>query len=74
MTDPIYKAYGFTQKDASFGDELTYYQAGSFVAYLCDTYGFERVLDYYFKNPPIKAAFLKSYESLKADWLEYLYE
>jgi hypothetical protein len=31
------------------------------------------VLDYYFKNPPIKAAFLKSYESLKADWLDHLY-
>ncbi len=73
MIDPIYKAYGFEKKDASFGDELTYYQAGSFVSYLCDTYGFDRVLDYYFKTPPIKDAFQKDYEILKADWLDYLY-
>jgi hypothetical protein len=53
------------------GSELSYEQATSFVLYLVDNYGIEKVLEAY-HSQDIVAAFGKGYEELKADWLVYL--
>ena len=66
----VYKIVNKTDCNA-VGSELSYEQATSFVLYLVDNYGIEKVLDAY-HSQDIVAAFGKGYEELKADWLVYL--
>ena len=54
------------------GAELSYGQAASLVSYLADTYGLDRVLEAYHTDDVV-SALGKDYESLKSEWLEYLY-
>lgn len=67
----VYKAINKTDCDA-VGSELSYEQATSFVLYLADTYGIEKVLGAY-HSQDIGAAFGKEYEELKAEWRTYLF-
>jgi hypothetical protein len=53
-------------------DELSYHQAGSFVAFLIDNYSLTAVLDYALDKQDFESAFGKSYSELKQMWLEYL--
>ena len=53
------------------GGELSYQQAGSLAAYLIDIYGMDKVAAAYV-SADTEGAFGKSYEELKADWMEYL--
>ena len=51
------------------GLELSYTQAASFVAWLCDTYSMDRVLDVYVNHAEDGKLDGKSYEELKSEWL-----
>ena len=53
------------------GSELSYEQAKSMIAYLVDSSGIDRVMEAY-RTQDIEAIFGKPYDSLKADWLQYL--
>lgn len=53
------------------GQDLSYAQAGSMVAYLVEDYGLENVLKAH-ETQDLKETFGKDYEALKADWLAYL--
>jgi hypothetical protein len=50
------------------GLELSYTQAASFVAWLCDTYTIDRVLDVYVNNAEDGVLDGKSYSELKSAW------
>jgi hypothetical protein len=56
------------------GLELSYTQAASFVAWLCDTYTIDRVLDVYVNDAEDGMLDGKSYTELKAAWQAYLLE
>ena len=56
---------------SSVGEELSYEQATSLVAYLAEIYGIEAVMQAY-QTQDIEKTFGKNYESLKADWISYL--
>jgi len=53
------------------GQDLSYAQAGSMVAYLAEDYGLETVLKAH-ETQDLEGTFGKGYEALKADWLAYL--
>ncbi|MBQ8440250.1 MAG: hypothetical protein IJX19_06305 [Clostridia bacterium] len=57
----------------SVGAELSYAQATSMIGYLADTYGINKVLEAY-RTQKIDIVFGKTYEELKALWLEHLQE
>ncbi len=57
----------------SVGEEISYDQATSLILYLEDTYGIQNLLEAY-RTQNIESVFGKDYESLKSDWLEYLYK
>jgi hypothetical protein len=54
------------------GLELSYTQAASFIAWLCDTYTLDRVLDVYVNNAEGGLLDGKTYEELKSEWQDYL--
>ncbi len=54
------------------GLELNYSQAASYVAWLCDTYSLDTVLEKYVNNNDSTAIRDKSYEELKLEWLTEL--
>jgi hypothetical protein len=56
------------------GLELSYTQAASFVAWLCDTYSIDRVLDVYVNHAEDGLLDGKSYQDLKSAWQAYLLE
>ena len=57
----------------SVGHDLSYEQTSSLILYLVDTYGLNKVLEAY-HTQDIESVFGKDYESLKVDWLMYLYK
>lgn len=69
---PIYVVYNLSEEERNCGDELSYVQSCSFVAYLIDNYTFEPFLEYCANDGTCEDAFGKSYELLNADWIEYL--
>lgn len=74
IDEPLYSRYVIPEKDRKIGDELSYIQAAVFVEYLSVTYGFDMVVKSYIQNEPIEESYGKSYEQLKEDWIEWLYE
>jgi len=54
------------------GWELSYTQSASFIAWLCDTYSIDRVLDVYVNGAEGGKLDGKSYEDLKSIWLDVL--
>ena len=62
---------GFLNKGQD-GMELSYTQAASFLAWLCDTYGINRVLDVYVNHAEDGKLDNKTYEELKAAWHDNL--
>ncbi|MAT40916.1 MAG: hypothetical protein CL609_01145 [Anaerolineaceae bacterium] len=54
------------------GLELSYTQAASFVAWLCDTYSIDRVLDVYVNQAEDGLLDGKTYQELKSEWQAYL--
>ena len=54
------------------GNELTYFQANSFLAYLADFYSIEDVIKFYTTDLNIEDVFQKTYAELKAEWIAYL--
>jgi hypothetical protein len=58
---------GFHNKGQD-GVELSYTQAASFVAWLCDTYSIDRVLDVYVNHAEDGLLDGKTYEELKSEW------
>lgn len=50
------------------GLELSYTQAASFVAWLCDTYSIDRVLDVYVNGAEDGLLDGKTYDELKSEW------
>jgi hypothetical protein len=69
---PIGKIYEILKMrkefDSQDGQELSYTQAASFVAWLCDTYSIDRVLDVYVNQAEDGQLDGKSYEELKSAW------
>ncbi len=55
----------------SVGKELSYSQTTSLTMYIVDNYGLEKLLQAY-ETQDVIDPFGKSYEALKAEWLEYL--
>ncbi len=51
------------------GMELSYTTAASFIAWLCDTYSLDRVMDVYVNHAEDGMLDGKGYAELKADWL-----
>jgi len=56
------------------GLELSYTQAASYVAWLCDTYSIDTVMAKYVNNAEDTALAGKDFTILKAEWLAYLRE
>ncbi|MCL1820952.1 MAG: hypothetical protein FWG36_09910 [Oscillospiraceae bacterium] len=55
------------------GNKLSYLEAASFIAYLCDTYSLETTIQIARKeNPDMLAVFGKDYNTLLGDWIEFL--
>ena len=69
---PIGEKYETLFPTLDWGDleglELSYTQAASFVAWLCDTYSMDRVLDVYVNGAENRLLNGKSYAELKAEW------
>ncbi len=55
----------------AIGHDISYNQETSLISYLIDTYGVNAVMEAY-ETQDIQISLGKSYESLKAEWLEYL--
>lgn len=70
LTTPINEVYGL--KTNMEGNELTYFQANSFLAYLADFYSIEDVIKFYTTDLNIEDVFQKTYAELKAEWIAYL--
>ena len=70
---PIGKIYDILkirkEYESRDGQELSYSQAASFVAWLCDTYSIDRVLDVYVNKAEDGLLDGKSYAELKSAWL-----
>ncbi len=58
--------------DSQEGLELSYHQAASFIAWLCDAYSLDRVLNVYVNLAENGLLDGKSYEELKSAWLSDL--
>jgi hypothetical protein len=56
------------------GIDLTDAQAASYVAWLCDTYSMDTVMDKYVNNSEATPLEGKDFTTLKAEWLAYLRE
>lgn len=70
----LYKVYNLPASSRNLGDELSYEQAGSFVAYLSETYGFDMVIKAYMNGENFEESYGKSYEELKEDWIQWILE
>lgn len=69
-TTPINEIYDL--KTNIDGNELTYCQANSFLAYLAERYSVEDVLRFYITDLKLEEIFHKTYFELKSDWIVYL--
>ena len=67
----LYKA---GPKTADEGDEMSVCMATSFIAYLSDRYGFDKVSEFCFGKLSFKAAFAPSFESVYDEWSAYVIE
>jgi hypothetical protein len=72
FTSPTYAENNIARARRLEADELSYHQAGSFIAYLIDNYSLSSVLDYTLDEQDFSAVFGKPYSELKQAWLEYL--
>lgn len=72
LSVPIYEDWQLDSAHRMTGDELTYSQAISFVAYLIDTYSLDAYMVLYESSMDFVAAYGKDYNILKLDWRSYL--
>ena len=71
FSDPIYSVYN--TKARYEGDELSYCEAMSFIAYLIDRFSFNITWDCMINNKSYVEAFGLPYKKLKDDWIESVY-
>ena len=67
FSDPIYSMYGNEKRFE--GDELSYNEAMTFIAYLIDRFSFKDTWDCMVENKDYVEAFGFPYKKLKADWI-----
>lgn len=68
------KELGYGDKSSDYvGSELSMAQAMSFSGYLIETYSLSKVIDYLVDDISIEECFGYDYETLKEQWMNYLY-
>lgn len=66
----ISEIYQISNENKKYGDELTYFQACSFVNYLVNEYSLDTVIGFCMSNESYEEYFGASYLILKENWLE----
>ncbi len=69
---PLYEHFGLKESLRKEGDELSYFEAGSFIAFLVDEYSLGKVLQLSGNTDSFELIFEDSYSNLKSEWLNYI--
>jgi len=69
---PIYILDRLNLNGNNIGNEMSRYEAASFVAYLTDVYSFEKLLQLAEPWAVFESVFGKNYEELRSDWIKSL--
>ena len=69
---PIYKLDNLSLTGDDIGNEMSRYEAASFIAFLSDVYSFETTLRMVETWVSLESIFGKSYDELRSDWIAWL--